>query len=287
MRYVQLRAFHQVAESGGFSRAADFLNLTQPAVSDQVRRLEQDYDVLLFDRRKRQVALTETGEALLTITRRMFEAERQAGEFLSESRALRAGTLRVVADAAAHVTPVLAKFRALYPGVQVLLTAGNTETAIATLEAYEADIGVIGDRPARPGFEVLRLGASRIVACVPKGSPLAAKSRIGLHELDQYPLVMREAGSKTRMKVEQAAAAYGVTLVPAIEAEGREAVREIVASGGGIGFVSRSEFGEDKRLAPVGLYPDADLLMEELVVCLTDRAEGRLIRVFLELAGSG
>lgn len=71
MRYVQLRAFHQVAISGGFSRAAEALFLTQPAISDQVRKLEEEYDVLLFNRNKKQVTLTHSGQKLLEITHRM------------------------------------------------------------------------------------------------------------------------------------------------------------------------------------------------------------------------
>src|SRR6185312_15041869 len=97
MRYVQLRAFHYVAVCGGFSRAAEELLLTQPAISDQVRKLEEEYDILLFHRRRRQVTLTPAGEKLLSITSGMSDTESQALELLSEARALRSGNLRVVA----------------------------------------------------------------------------------------------------------------------------------------------------------------------------------------------
>src|SRR5690606_35381641 len=80
MRYVQLRAFHYVAVCGGFSRAAEELYLTQPAISDQVRKLEEEYDILLFNRHKKQVSLTPQGERLLEITRRLFDNENQALE---------------------------------------------------------------------------------------------------------------------------------------------------------------------------------------------------------------
>ena len=89
MRYVQLRAFHYVAICGGFSRAAEKLFLTQPAISDQVRKLEEQYDILLFNRRNKQVTLTAQGEDLLKITHRLFDVEQQALELLTESRALR------------------------------------------------------------------------------------------------------------------------------------------------------------------------------------------------------
>ena len=85
MRYVQLRAFHNVALHGGFSRAAEELHLTQPAISDQVRKLEEEYDVLLFNRLKKRVTLTPQGERLLEITLRLFDSEAQALELLSTS----------------------------------------------------------------------------------------------------------------------------------------------------------------------------------------------------------
>ena len=111
MRYVQLRAFHNVAISGGFSKAADALGLTQPAVSDQVRKLEEEYQIILFHRNKRQVSLTDTGSRLLEITRRMFDTESQAMEYLSEARDLRTGTLRIIADSALHLLHLLPIFR--------------------------------------------------------------------------------------------------------------------------------------------------------------------------------
>src|SRR6478735_1544640 len=98
MRYVQLRAFHHVAISGGFSKAAEALHLTQPAISDQVRRLEEEYDVALFSRRHRQIVLTPAGTRLLALTHRLFGAEGEALDMLQEERALRTGSLRIVAD---------------------------------------------------------------------------------------------------------------------------------------------------------------------------------------------
>ena len=283
MRYVQLRAFHHVAICGGFSRAADELHLTQPAISDQVRRLEKDYDILLFDRRKRQVALTEAGARLLAITRRMFESETQALELLSESRALRSGHLTIVADSAHHLLQVLGPFRDRYPGVQITLRAGNSQTVLEQLESYDADLGVLGGVPDRAGLEVVSLRATPIVALVPKASELGDRKSFSFQDLAALPLVMREDGSKTRNKLMAAARKARVTLVPAIEAEGREAVREIVASGGGLGFVSLAEMGQDARLVGVPITPDDGLQMEEALVCLSERSEGKLVRAFFDL----
>ncbi|MGR3322355.1 MAG: LysR substrate-binding domain-containing protein [Pseudooceanicola sp.] len=283
MRYAQLRAFHHVALAGGFSRAAEMLNLTQPALSDQVRLLEENYDILLFDRSRKQVRLTGAGEDLLMITRRMFEAEREAAEFLTEARGLRSGHLRIMADAPHHLLHGLAAFRARHPGVRISMASGNSEQVIAALKSYEADVGVMGEVPDVPGVRGLRVSAAPIVAFVAAGSPLAARPELDIRDLAALPLVLREEGSKTRAKLIAAAEAQGVTLSPAIEAEGREAVREIVAAGGGVGFVSLAEFGADARLVPITLRPETGLMMEEAVVHLEQRREVRLIRAFLDL----
>lgn len=285
MRYVQLRAFHQVAISGGFSRAAEALFLTQPAISDQVRKLEEEYDVLLFNRNKKQVTLTTQGQRLLEITHRMFETEQQALELLTESRALRAGTLRIVADAAHHLLHILGAFRARYPGVQVSLRSGNTETVISSLYSYDADIGVLPEVPVGRDFEMLQLNSTPIIAFVSADHPLAAKKSLTLKQLAQEPLVMRERGSKTREKLEDLAAASGIELRPTIEAEGREAVREIVASGAGVGFVSAAEFGHDSRLAEI-MIDAPETLMDEALICLRERSGGKLVRAFLDTARS-
>ncbi|OHV83226.1 LysR substrate-binding domain-containing protein [Mesorhizobium sp. ORS 3428] len=285
MRYVQLRAFHQVAISGGFSRAAEALFLTQPAISDQVRKLEEEYDVLLFNRNKKQVTLTAQGQRLLEITHRMFETEQQALELLTESRALRSGTLRIVADAAHHLLHILGAFRARYPGVQVSLRSGNTESVISSLYSYEADVGVLGELPAGRDFEMLKLNSTPIIAFVSASHPLSARKSLTLKQLAQEPLVMRERGSKTRKKLEDLAAVSNIELKPAIEAEGREAVREIVASGAGVGFVSAAEFGHDTRLVPIPI--DApETLMDEALICLRERSGGKLVRAFLDMARS-
>ncbi|TPJ38348.1 LysR family transcriptional regulator [Mesorhizobium sp. B2-5-13] len=285
MRYVQLRAFHQVAISGGFSRAAEALFLTQPAISDQVRKLEEEYDVLLFNRNKKQVTLTHSGQKLLEITHRMFDTEQQALELLTESRALRAGTLRIVADAAHHLLHILGSFRARYPGVQVSVRAGNTETVISSLYSYDADIGVLGEVPTGRDFEVLKLNSTPIIAFASIDHPLAGRKSLTLKQLALESLVMRERGSKTRQKLEDLAAVSKIELRPVIEAEGREAVREIVASGAGIGFVSAAEFGQDSRLVAITI--DApETLMDEALICLRERSGGKLVRAFLDMARS-
>lgn len=283
MRYVQLRAFHYVALFGGFSRAADALNLTQPAISDQVKKLEEEYDILLFNRQKRQITLTPRGGDLFEITKKMFNSEQHAREFLSESRDIGVGTLRIVVDSAYHVTSILSRFRMKFPKVHVSLRVGNSSDVISRLTSYEADIGVLGELPEGGVFDALSLGATPIIAFAARESEFAQVTFADYRQLLNFPLVMREKGSKTRQQLETMAKKSNVRLKPAIEAEGREAVREVVASGAGIGFVSLDEFGNDGRLIEIPL-PKPVPEMQESLVCLRDRRDQKLIKSFMVLA---
>ena len=198
MRYVQIRAFHYVALHGGFSRAADALCLTQPAISDQVRKLEAENDVRLFDRHSKKVVLTRAGEKLLSLTHRMFEAEESVVDFLSESRAIRTGKITIMADSARHMTRILNAFRHAHPAVFISLRAGNTEAILNSLRRYESDIGILGEMPSHSEYCAVKLNSTPIVAFVPKASVLLNSASISLKDLARMPLVLREKGSKTR-----------------------------------------------------------------------------------------
>ena len=201
MRYVQLRAFHYVAISGGFSRAAEALLLTQPAISDQVRSLEIEYDVRLFNREKKQVTLTASGDKLLDITRRLFEFEGQALELLSQTRAIKSGRLTIVADAAHHVTSILKPFCQKYPGVLVSVGAGNTESVISNLNSYDADIGVLGQWPASSEYQIIKLSSTPIVAFASADSSHGQRESIRMDELVKLPAGDARAGVQNKSKI--------------------------------------------------------------------------------------
>ncbi len=279
MRYSQLRAFHHVALHAGFSRAAKALNQTQPSVSDQVRRLEQAHDTLLFHRERRQVRLTTAGEELFRLTREFFEVEERIGAFLDQSRGAITGKLRIVADSALHITGAVGRFRATHPKVFVTIHTGNTDEVLQQLRNYEAEIGVVGNLDPAPDLDLVDLGRSPIVGIVRKGYFPGDKATLGLKDLGDHPLIFREQGSRTRANLEVEARRRRVRLAPAIEVEGREAMREVVASGAGIGFVSEAEFGHDSRLALVPIK-GLRLAMSEALVTLKARRDVPVIRAF-------
>ncbi|WP_374334072.1 LysR family transcriptional regulator, partial [Aestuariivirga sp.] len=172
MRHAQLKAFHAVAVHGGFSRAAEALGLTQPAVSDHVRKLEETYGVQLFTRAPSGVTLTDMGRKLFAIAERQFEAESEALELLSRGRTLEEGQLTIGADAAVHILPELARFRLKHPKLSVRLVTGNSAQLVKRLEDFSIDIAITAGRPADPAFLARKLRSDRLVAVVQRSSRL-------------------------------------------------------------------------------------------------------------------
>ena len=280
MNYTQLRAFHNVAIHGGFSLAAEALHQTQPSVSEQVRRLEQAHDVLLFHRETRNVRLTEAGEGLFRLTREFFEVEERIASYMDHNRAEIQGTLRIIADSAQHVTNAVSAFRMAHPKVFVSIKTGNTEDVLRRLRAYDAEVGVVGNISPAPDLELVDLGQTPIVVVAQKGYLPRKTKSLRLADLAAHPLIFREAGSRTRAELDIEAERQNITLTPTIEVEGREALREVVASGAGIGFVSEAEFGHDPRLEMVPLK-GATVGMSEALVTLAARQDVPVIRAFL------
>ena len=202
MRYTQLRAFHHVALAGGFSRAASLMNQTQPAVSDQVRRLEEAHDVLLFRRHGRQVELTEIGEGLFKLTKSFFEVEESLESYLDQSRAAVRGKLRIVADSAVHITGAIGRFRVAYPNVSISIWTGNTEDVLARLRSYDAEIGVVGNMTEAPDIDSFQIGKSPIVGIASHGLIPGEPRSLRFQDLEKWPIVIREPGSRTRAQLE-------------------------------------------------------------------------------------
>src|SRR4051812_27953785 len=126
MRSTHLRSFHAVASAGGFVAGAERLHLSQPTLTAQIAALEREFDVELFHRRNRRSELTTAGRDLFAITTRLFAEEQEAREFLTSSKGLRTGRLRVGAVGPFHVTEMLAAFGRRYPGIQISVSIGNS-----------------------------------------------------------------------------------------------------------------------------------------------------------------
>lgn len=284
MNASQLRAFHAVAQHGSFTAAAEHLGVSQPAVTIQVRALEQAYGTELFQRRGRRVALSALGAELFETTRRLFAAHDEAEQVLSAASVLERGRLAIAADGPYHVMDALAAFRRRYPRLQISLAIGNSDDVLAALRAYACDAAVLARHDDDPGLLVLPLARNRLVLFVQRGHPLAGRGPVALEALEGQPMILREQGSTTRRIFEEALAHAGVRPDIVMEIESRGAVREAVAAGLGIGVVSDAELGHDDRLVPIAIEgPRLD--SPEYLVCLRERARLRVVAAFLEVAG--
>jgi LysR family transcriptional regulator, low CO2-responsive transcriptional regulator len=279
MNYAQLRAFHAVASAGSFTAAAAALHVTQPTLSAQVKELEERYGVRLFDRRGRRIEPTELGRSLLDITRRLFSLETEADQLLAATRGLKRGHLRVGADAPYHVMPALAAFGQKYPGVRLSLSIGNSEELLHDLFEHRSDVAVLADIVGDSRLLALPLRRDPLIAFVDRGHPWARRRRVRAAELASQCLVLREPGSITRRSFEAAMTRAGLALADVLEIGSREAVREAVAAGLGVGVVSQAEFGRDDRLRALAIE-DLDLDTTEYAVCLAERRDLRLVRAF-------
>ncbi|HRK24080.1 MAG TPA: LysR family transcriptional regulator, partial [Beijerinckiaceae bacterium] len=171
MNVTGLRAFHAVAEAGSFTRAAAATGLSQPTLSSQVRLIEQQHEAGLFDRKGRGVTLTPLGRRLYDITTRLFAAEDEARALLHGARALQRGHLRVVADSATHVMPLLSVLKRRHPGLTFALSIDNSTGVLQRLFDYGADVGVTARATSDPRLHSRLIRRDRLVLFAPRSHP--------------------------------------------------------------------------------------------------------------------
>lgn len=282
MRHAQLRAFHGVATWGGFSKAADKMAISQPALSDHVRKLEETYGVQLFVRGTRSITLTDLGRKLFALAERQIEVETAARDLLQRARKVEEGHITIGADAAMHALPLIRAFRAKHPAVRFRVISGNSANLIERLEAFEIDFAVVADVPPAPTFSARLLREDQLVAFVASDHPWARRTNLKLTELAATPLIMREQGSETRRLIEERFNELGLSPDDVTEIEGREAAREAVVQGLGVGVVSSGEFLQDARLKRIAIK-DWQATMREWLVCLKSRETLHLIQSMLKV----
>jgi aminoethylphosphonate catabolism LysR family transcriptional regulator len=285
MSVTELRAFHLVAHAGSFTLAAKNAGVSQPTLSAQVKTLEQGYRVRLFEREKRGIKLTAAGRNLLPIVDRIFAAEDEARALLAGTQAGIRGELRVAADSAYHVMPILADLKHMHATMTFSLKVANSERVLAHLLDGDVDVAVMAKQVADPRLHVFRLKRDRLVLFVTKSHPWAGRDNVRLTALGGQALVIRERGSITREVLEARLSERGVRAASLTEVETREGVREAVAAGFGIGVIFETEFGSDKRFHRIDVA-GTDLRVAEYVVCREERRAQPLVRSFLDRAAA-
>lgn len=236
-----LRVFTAVAEAGSFSRAAELLFMSQPAVSKLVRELEQQVGLALLDRSARPVRLTEAGEVLLAHARRIFADESAAERALDQLRELGAGSLAVGASSTIGIyllPPAIARFHRRHPRVRLFLDIGNTQQVVQHLRAATLDVAFVEGPVEGEGLDVTPWRGDELVVVAPPDHPLAAGEPVTLGRLLEEPFVLREPGSGTREVIELALRERGAALSVTLELGSTEAIKRAVAAGMGLAIVS-------------------------------------------------
>jgi len=282
MRLTQLRSFHAVARAGGFTGGAKLLHISQPTVTTQVRFLEETYGIELFYRRGHKVSLTPLGEQLFELAQRIFALEGETVHLLEDSGELKSGHLRVGAVGPFHVTEMLARFNQRFPGVEVSVRVGNSENVLASLVEYRTDVAVLAQFASDPRFHSVPYSRHPVVIFVHRSHRFAKRASIRISDLAGERMILREEGSTTRKALDDALKKAGVAPRVVMEIGSREAIREAVIKGVGIGAVSEIEFIPDSALRKVTVR-DAEMYTHAHVVCLAERRAARFPKAFFDI----
>jgi DNA-binding transcriptional LysR family regulator len=243
-----LRAFHLVVGHQNFSKAARHLGITQPAVSQQIRRLERAVGHRLFLRDGRRLVLTETGQTLEAFAGRIVQLVDAARDALDRASDLQTGHLKMGASRTAgayYVAGILDRFKRRYPSVRVSLSVGNSQTIVAGILDFTLHAGLVAGRPESPHLVSRPLIRDRMCVVLPPRHPLARRAVLSVADLRACPMVLREPGSSTRHLVEQAFAASGLTVEPSMELESNEAIKSAVADGIGVAVMAHAAVAQD------------------------------------------
>ena len=283
MSVARLRAFLAVARHGSFSAGARALGLAQPTLTTQIQALEKQHDVELFHRRGRGAQLTKVGLALLPVAQQLGELELDAFNLLHDAGKLNTGKLRIGAVGPFHVIEMVDAYHRLYPGVEMSIRVGNSAEVLADLENYVTDIAVLAGARDEPGLSAEHYASHAVILFAPVSHPLARFDSVPLSALQDAPLLQREAGSTTRAALEAVLEQAGVRPRPVMEIGSREALREAVARGLGLGTVSEAEFIPDARFRALRIHGDP-VRTETYLYCLKERRESRLLSSFFDQA---
>ena len=236
----KVRVFAAVAEQQHYSKAAEILHISQPALSVHVRDLERHLGVLLFERLGRGVRLTDAGQMVHGYAKRLLALTRELEEAVDDVKGVRAGKLRVGASTTpgAYLLPaLLSSFRQRYPAVAITVEIANTATIGKRIQEGELHVGLLGEPLVDPELELEPFVEDELLLVVSPDHRWAGR-QIGLKELKEEALIVREEGSATDDVTRQALAKAGLDIAPSLVLGNTEAVKGAVAGGLGVAFVS-------------------------------------------------
>ena len=245
LTFRQLETFATVARLGSFSRAAEALHLTQPAVSIQIRQITESVGLPLFEQSGREIRLTAAGQELLRTARELDDSWNRFESAVDALKGLKKGRLRValVTTAKYFLPRMLGAFCQRYPDIEIELEVANRARIIERLRANEDDLYIMSFPPEELDVVATPFLDNPLVVVAPAAYPLPA-GPLSLADLVPHPFLLRETGSGTRKAVDRHLAANGLTLKVKLALGSNEAIRDLVASGMGLAILSRHVLGE-------------------------------------------
>jgi DNA-binding transcriptional LysR family regulator len=237
----QLQVFESIARHLSHSRAAKELYLSQPAVSMQLKQLEQNIGLPLFEQVGKQLHLTEAGRELLRYSRNILHQVQEMEGVFAEMKGLEHGHLNiaVVSTANYFMPQLLAKFIQLHPKINVSLSVANRDTVIRQLDDNVADLAIMGQPPEGADMVSQAFMANPLVVIAAPDHPLAKQEKIQPRQLAKETFLLRERGSGTRGVVERFFASHRLPLPAHMEMDTNEAIKQSVSAHIGIGIISR------------------------------------------------
>lgn len=236
----QIKVFIAVAQNLNFTRAAEQLHLSQPAVSMQIKLLEDSVGLPLFEHIGKKVVLTEAGSELNHYCRGIVKLLAEADEVISALKGAKRGhlALSVTTTANYFATNLLADFKKRFPEITFSLDVTNRETVLVQLKNNEKDLVIMGKPPTEEDLVIEPFMENPLVVIAAPGHPLAKLDQVSLSELSKETFVGRESGSGTRIAYERFFADKGIVLKTGMEMNSNEVIKQAVEAGLGLGIVS-------------------------------------------------
>jgi DNA-binding transcriptional LysR family regulator len=250
----QLKVFESVARLGSYTRAAEELHLSQPAVSMQVKQLEEGVGLPLFEQLGKKIYLTDAGREMFHYSREIGRQLAEAESVLEELRGLKRGKLVIsmVSNANYFIPQLLSVFCQRFPDVTVNLDVANREKFLKQLADNDMDLGIMGQPPEEAESVAEAFLDNPLVVIAPPSHPLVSEKNIPVERLGGETFLVREKGSGTRIAMERIFAQHGIAPPRGMEMSTTEAVKQAAAAGMGLAVVSLHTVGlelETKRLA--------------------------------------
>jgi len=251
----RLQVFHTVARLLSFTKAADTLHMTQPAVTFQVRQLEEHFNTRLFDRTHNRISLTEAGNRVYKFADRIFELYSEMENVVREITGEISGVLVIGASTtiAEYMLPaLLGDFKQKYPDVNVHLKVSNTDGVVSLVENNVIDLGVVEAPVSNKNLVVEPCRTDQLVAIVPVNHPMADAESVDISSFLEFPYICREEGSGTREVISEYLTSAGINasdIKISMELGSPEAIKGAVEAGLGVSIVSRVSIQKELQLA--------------------------------------